>query len=130
MTSNEKELEEILKKTKSPSLSLKELSELYLKAKEKIFSREEITKTEVLIATNIFLNGYINVSECLSKKEVKDLADEELEILLTLCDEASVNFDYLTELFFSEDDEKLSSVFSQESIRRSKKKLKTLGKML
>ena len=123
---NEKELEEILKKTKSLSLSLKELSELYFKAKEKIFSREEITKTEVLIATNIFLNGYIKVGEYLFRKEMKDLTDEELETLLTLCDEASVNFDYLTELFFSGDDEKLSSVFSQERNEEKQEKIKSI----
>lgn len=126
MVSNEKELEEILKKTKSSSLSLKELSELYFRTKEKIFSREEITRTEVLIATNIFLNGYINVGEYLSGKEMKNLTDEELEVLLSLCDEASVNFNYLTELFFSGDDEKLSSVFSQESNEEKQKNIESV----
>jgi len=128
MTSNEKELEEILRKVKLPLSSLKEILELYFEAKKNIFSREEVTKTEVLIATNIFLNGYIKVGEYLFGKEMKDLTDEELEVLLTLCDQASVNFDYLTELFFSGDDEKLSSVFSQESNEEKQEKLGKIRK--
>jgi len=57
---------------------------------------------------------------------MQGLVDEELDLLLVLCEEASANFEYLTELFFSSNDERMSSVFTKENNEERQKSIQDL----
>ncbi|WNE40250.1 MAG: hypothetical protein GBAus27B_000317 [Mycoplasmataceae bacterium] len=76
------------------------------------------------------MEGYAKVSTYLSKKTNADLTDQELETLLDLSAEASVNFDYLTQLFSDEKDGRMSNVFSSENNERRQEELKELREMI
>lgn len=129
MVSIEKKLKEILRKIELPHSSIKELSELYFEAKKDIFGGEELGTTEGLIAVNIFLQGYSSTYEYCSSKGVGNLTDEDLDLLPILCDEASVNFEYLTEalhIFTKEESEEKQKQIKicRESVLREKSERK------
>src|SRR6185369_11468640 len=101
MVSVKEKLEEILRKIELPHSSIKEVSDLYFEAKKVFFGSEETGTIEGLIAINIFQKSYGFVYDYLINKGIETLTDKELDLLLVLCDEASANFEYLTELFSS-----------------------------
>jgi len=114
-------LEEISRKVELPHSSIKEVSDLYFEAKNAFFGDEETGTSEGLIAANIFQKSYSFVYGYLTSKGMKILTDEELDLLLVLCDEASANFEYLTEVFSSSSNARMSSLFTKEDNEENQK---------
>jgi len=125
MVSVKERLEEILRKVELPHSSIKEVSDLYFEAKKDFFGDEETGTNEGLIAANIFQKSYGFVYEYLTSKGMETLTDEELDLLLIPRDEASANFEYLTEVFSSSSDARMSSLFTKEDNEENQKDIQS-----